>query len=466
MGWRRAAGAVAMLAAMWATPAAAQSPSYGGGRLPSAAVPKRGYIPTLGIVLQPRGGQIAMRFDTSLRCGGTSYDTVGRAVVPFDGRSFSAGAARRFRIGGGRVVFAWTLAGQADGTIASGTLRLTGTRTVNGRRTACNRKPTRRFSARLAGPAPAGSPSPPARASFGGLSAIRVADGLRGPVVLKVTGSGRRIAARWTALASCRRGPRADLVNFTPSMRIRPDGTFGRSERFRVAYTDAVVRYRVSFAGRISGEGAAGRLRMRARIFDRSGRRLVTRCDSRTRSWTAALLRPIAPAPGGTAPTPPPGSTSPTPTPTPEPRSPVPGEWSLNMTSDPGDYIGQGRTWSHAPPADSVRVSAGRQLISLHVDTADQTNGGWWDTEFAAPPGQNLAVGTYENARRYPFNDDAPGFAHGGMGRGCNTLTARFTIHELAYDPDGTLRTFRADFEQHCEGGVPALRGTWVFNAA
>ena len=133
----------------------------------------------------------------------------------------------------------------------------------------------------------------------------------------------------------------------------------------------------------------------------------------------------------------------------------MPGVWSLNMTSDAGDYIGQGRTWSHAPPGDQVRVSAGRQLISLHVDTADQTDGGWWDTDFAAPPGQNLAVGTYENARRYPFNDGAPGFDHGGMGRGCNTLTARFTIHELAYDPDGTLRTFRADFEQHCEGGTP-----------
>ena len=86
--------------------------------------------------------------------------------------------------------------------------------------------------------------------------------------------------------------------------------------------------------------------------------------------------------------------------------------------------------------------------------------------EFAAPPGQDLAVGTYQNARRYPFNDGAPGFNHSGNGRGCNTLTATFTIHELVYDPDGTLRTFRADFEQHCEGVAAALRGTWVFHAA
>jgi hypothetical protein len=157
---------------------------------------------------------------------------------------------------------------------------------------------------------------------------------------------------------------------------------------------------------------------------------------------------------------------TPAPTPTPQPRTPIPGEWSLNMTSDPTDYIGQGRTWSHGPPADRVSASGTRQLVSFHIETADQTNGGWWDTEFAAPPGGQLAAGASYEARRYPFNDGAAGFAHGGMGRGCNTLTATFTIHELTFDPDGTLRNFRADFEQHCEGGEAALRGTWVFRAA
>jgi hypothetical protein len=64
--------------------------------------------------VQPRGDKLALRFDTSLRCGRTSYDTVGRAVVPFDGRGFSGGASRRMRIPGGRIDYAWTIAGQAD----------------------------------------------------------------------------------------------------------------------------------------------------------------------------------------------------------------------------------------------------------------------------------------------------------------------------------------------------------------
>jgi hypothetical protein len=465
MGWMRMATA-ALAAAICAAPAAAQSPGYGGGRLPSAAVPRAGYVPTLGIALQPRGDRMALRFDTSLRCGRTSYDIVGRTLAAFDGRIFNASAARRLRIPGGRIDYAWTLAGQADGTIASGTLRITGTRVAGGRTTGCDRKPSRRFNARIAAPAPAGAPRPPGGAAYGGLSAIRVADGLRAPVILKATSSGRRVAARWTALARCGRSPRAELVNFTPSMRIGARGGFSRAERFAVRYSDALARYRVRFAGRVSGEGARGTLRMRVRVFTRSGGRLLTRCDTRTRAWTAGLLRTLPPTPGTTPPPPGTPTPAPTPTPTPQPRTPIPGEWSLNMTSDPTDYIGQGRTWSHGPPADRVSASGTRQLVSFHIETADQTNGGWWDTEFAAPPGGQLAAGASYEARRYPFNDGAAGFAHGGMGRGCNTLTATFTIHELTFDPDGTLRNFRADFEQHCEGGEAALRGTWVFRAA
>ena len=98
-------------------------------------------------------------------------------------------------------------------------------------------------------------------------------------------------------------------------------------------------------------------------------------------------------------------------------------------------------------------MSANRQLITFSMDTDAEFQGGWWTTDFAAPPGQDLAAGTTYQAQRYPFNDGSAGFDHGGNGRGCNTLTATFTIHELAYDPDGTLRTFRATFEQHCEGG-------------
>ena len=46
-----------------------------------------------------------------------------------------------------------------------------------------------------------------------------------------------------------------------------------------------------------------------------------------------------------------------------------------------------------------------------------------------------------------------------GAGRGCNTLTGRFIILEALYGPGGPVLRFAADYEQHCEGGGPALFG-------
>ena len=297
----RLAGVAATLGAL-AVPAAAHAqappPSYGGGKLSNPSAKSR-YTPLLGIVLQPRGGQIAVRFDTYIRCGSDDYQVIGRKTVPFDGRSFRAKAVRQFSIGtrrGNRVVYAWTVRGQLDGTFASGRVRVAGVRISGGKRTVCNRKPTRRFSARVQGAPPTGSPSPPARAGFGGVSDVQIGGGLPAPVMLRVTGSGRRISSRWNVVADCGRGPNDELANFTPSMRIRPDGSFSRSERFSIAFADVLIRYRVRFAGRISGELANGNLRMRARIYSPSGKRLLTRCDSGVRSWSAGLLRPVAPA--------------------------------------------------------------------------------------------------------------------------------------------------------------------------
>ncbi|RIL05128.1 MAG: hypothetical protein DCC71_11550 [Proteobacteria bacterium] len=62
---------------------------------------------------------------------------------------------------------------------------------------------------------------------------------------------------------------------------------------------------------------------------------------------------------------------------------------------------------------------------------------------------------------RSPFQEgDAPGLSVFGSGRGCNTLTGWFEVLEHEVDARGRLRRFAADFEQHCEGAAPALRGS------
>ncbi len=131
---------------------------------------------------------------------------------------------------------------------------------------------------------------------------------------------------------------------------------------------------------------------------------------------------------------------------------------SLTMTSDSGDYVGQGQQYSYSTGAgDAFTSTNSAQVVSVSLSAA---NGDWWFLDLAAPAGQTLAAGTYASATRYPFQDpSSPGLDVFGNGRGCNTLTGSFTISQITFQLGGALDTLDADFEQHCEGAVPALHG-------
>jgi hypothetical protein len=102
--------------------------------------------------------------------------------------------------------------------------------------------------------------------------------------------------------------------------------------------------------------------------------------------------------------------------------------------------------------------------LSIRVQNFTVPSEGWsWGLDFAAPRGQQLTVGTYDAARRYPFQPDTqPGLDFSGTGRGCNTLTGRFTITELRIGPGNSVDRLKATFEQNCDGASPTLRGAVV----
>jgi hypothetical protein len=133
------------------------------------------------------------------------------------------------------------------------------------------------------------------------------------------------------------------------------------------------------------------------------------------------------------------------------------GRTRLVMTSDPGDYIGQGQSWSYTTTNGSIGVGGGRNGISAGVDGA---NGDWWYLDFYPSSGDILASGSTYQATRYPFNYPGAGMDISGNGRGCNTLTGQFTVNSISVGLDGALRYASISFTQHCEGGTPALRGT------
>jgi hypothetical protein len=127
----------------------------------------------------------------------------------------------------------------------------------------------------------------------------------------------------------------------------------------------------------------------------------------------------------------------------------------VRLQSNAGDYIGGGQTYNYTRANAVITVTASEGLLSIRID-GDQ----WWFGDFQSPSGINqLQPGSYTNVQRYPFHDPAKGgLSWSGDGRGCNTLSGSFTVDKVSY-VDGNLATIDLRFEQHCEGGIPALHG-------
>jgi hypothetical protein len=140
-----------------------------------------------------------------------------------------------------------------------------------------------------------------------------------------------------------------------------------------------------------------------------------------------------------------------------------PGRTRLFMTSDPGDWIGRGQTWSHAPSNSRFGVGGNYEYAGGGVSTADGTS---WSLSFASPSGDTLERGrTYTNATRTPFKGSGAGVEITGGARSCNTLAGEFTINDIFVNAFDELERLSVTFEQHCEGGSPALRGIFEFRA-
>ena len=142
----------------------------------------------------------------------------------------------------------------------------------------------------------------------------------------------------------------------------------------------------------------------------------------------------------------------------------------VHFVSDKGDYIGQGqeRTFSIA---DGYVLTAKQSNggVSFSFDdssTTDFEDDEYWDLDFSAATGTIFGVGDYEDAERNPFKSAGhPGLELSGDGRGSNSLTGDFQVLEAQFDDDGNVLKFAANFVQHNEGGVPALRGEVRYNS-
>ncbi|PYQ19145.1 MAG: hypothetical protein DMF79_13320 [Acidobacteria bacterium] len=128
----------------------------------------------------------------------------------------------------------------------------------------------------------------------------------------------------------------------------------------------------------------------------------------------------------------------------------------IYFNSQAGDWVGLGQTFTLTPVDGTITSSPSGGGVHVHFDGST-----WWDLYFVPPSGASLTPGIYEGATRWPFQSPTtPGMDVSGDGRGCNMLTGRFTVLEAEYGPSGEVLRFAADYEQHCEGGAPALFGS------
>jgi hypothetical protein len=142
----------------------------------------------------------------------------------------------------------------------------------------------------------------------------------------------------------------------------------------------------------------------------------------------------------------------------------------LKLTSEPGDYIGQGRSATMTAPAWRLlpNFSNAPDSVTPSFETVDTTNFTRWTVWLGAPKGKALHLGTYANAERAAFRTGpTPGIDVFGDGRGCNHTYGSFTVSKVTMDQQGNVQSFEATFEQHCESPTaPALRGYVRFGTA
>jgi hypothetical protein len=148
----------------------------------------------------------------------------------------------------------------------------------------------------------------------------------------------------------------------------------------------------------------------------------------------------------------------------------------LELQSQPGDFIGQGGTFdiTYQVPPDSISAQIRRRLADNSpaelLWALDSPAAGnqfalvFFGTDALGIP---IQAGSYTGAQRADFASAGhPGLDISFQNRGSNTLTGSFVIEEVTFDAAlTTIQSFRATFEQHSEGGTPALFGKFTYNA-
>lgn len=143
----------------------------------------------------------------------------------------------------------------------------------------------------------------------------------------------------------------------------------------------------------------------------------------------------------------------------------------LTLQSEPGDYIGQGGTFdiTYSDTIAQVRRSlpSGQpaELLFVQGPLGPNDHTPFSSLSFGTDAlGIPMQPGVYQDAQRADLAESGhPGLDVDFQDRGCNGLTGSFTVTDATFAADHSIISFSASFEQHCEGAMPALFGTYTY---
>lgn len=259
---------------------------YGGGAIaPGFTYLKEGRYTTVALRVDPSLTSALVTARIANRCG--SAEVVRRVALAPDG-SFTLRAKSRKRVQFKRfqrktqrvVIF-----GRVDGGGGSGNARAKVTYRTRGHVDGVCRVQPQRFQVRAAGPEAAAGAAR-ARTTYHGLTSQRA--GKPRAFVLRVDRRARRVKTQiFQYTRRCQTGTYS-LGNISPSARIRSGGTFDRTERFAVGFSNAIEHFRVRVKGQFTPNGVKGSITVTSVARARGDGRVIDRCRSGAIGFAAA----------------------------------------------------------------------------------------------------------------------------------------------------------------------------------
>ena len=136
---------------------------------------------------------------------------------------------------------------------------------------------------------------------------------------------------------------------------------------------------------------------------------------------------------------------------------------SLVMTSETGDYVGQGLNYN-LTDADATFTATVNSDNGVRIFYSGPT--GSFVINTAPAENKDFIIGPYPNARRFYYQSPkGNGFEASGFGRGCSESFSEFTVLDVEIDLNNEVVLFVAEFEQHCNSiSAPSLTGLITYN--